>query len=232
MDFITIGTAAADETRAFQSLPSTFVGASGDDLTLMNCIIRAWEEIQTSRRDWFWMRTEFSGKSITDGTARYTASDWSLDSRFGDWVFTNPHSLAFPWTIYKASDGVAYERNLRFIEYGAWLDTFQHGTVVENDPIYVTASPAREACFGPVPDTTYTVKGVYRKSVQVLSADADVPELPSDYHRLIQHLAVMKFVGGDGDANVFALAKAEYDSLWSALLREQAPRLMIGDPLA
>lgn len=226
-----IGQAAERDTRAFGSISSTYVGASGDALDIWNAVIEAWIEIQNQRSDWRWMRTHFTGKSITDGTGTYAATDWSLTD-VAEWLTRGPGSRRVLWTIYKASDGVGYERELTPIEYDTWLYRYQRGTVVENDPVEFAITPDNSVAFGPVPDTTYTVAGSYRQTPQTLSADADEPNMPARFHDAIRHLAVTKYAAADGDPNVFAKALASYETIMADLRRDQTPRITLGPALA
>lgn len=173
------GTISGDAT------PSAVTGQSGRLLKVVNWVAKAWTEIQNLHDDWLWMRAEFSA-TTTAGAPRYTSSSFSL-TRFSRFI-TEPHGV----TIYKTATGVSDEGELRFIDWQTWRATYGRGTQVNNRPRDYTISPAGEFCVGPVPDDTYTLRGEYQKSAQVLAANTDIPELPdTSLHSVIVWKALM-----------------------------------------
>ncbi len=163
-------------------------GQSGRPLKMVEWVNEAWLRIQRKRRDWFWMRAETT-KTLTAGTARYAggSAPWSI-TRFGE--FIDDTDDLQPFSLYVTATGESDEHVLGQISYEAWYEKYARGpgllTANRHRPIEYAISPAGEVCFGPVPDaSTYTVRLIYQKSPQTLSADGDIPELPTHYHDLI-----------------------------------------------
>ena len=193
---------------------------------------KAWEDIQNSRPDWRWMQGELEDGEITASTARYTSASFSL-TRWADWIVDlETHDSDQIWTIYKQSVGVSDERPLRWIDWLTWRRRYGRGEQEENYPVEYTVSPAGEICFGPIPDTTYLVSGLYHKSPQALSADGDTPEMPSRFHRLIVYKALILLAEHDEAEVQIATANRGARELMAALERDQLPPVRFGEALA
>lgn len=181
MNFLQLCQRTAQESGTIpgDTSPSTVTGQSGRLLKVVNWTSTAWTNIQNLHDDWLWMRTEFSGNTSA-GSARYTSGSWAI-ARHARWI-TDPHSV----TIYNAAIGVADEGEIAEIPWEAWRSRYGRGAQILNRPKEYAISPQGEMCFGPIPDATYTVRGEYQKSAQVLAANEDVPELPdSNLHTVI-----------------------------------------------
>lgn len=170
--------------------PTTVVSQAGELKRLVNWVANAYTDIQ-NRHDWRWLRSTFTfNTTASDDT--YAATDaavtdsrlsaaiarfkcwWSLD---GD-GYSNVKS-------YLTSGGVGSEAYLQYIPWNYFRDIYKKGTQTNGQPIHFTVDPQNNLVLGPKPDGTYTVTGEYQRSAQTLAADADVPEMPADYHMLV-----------------------------------------------
>lgn len=212
------------------SLPTAVTGQSGRLLKIVNWVAAAWLDIQTAKDSWQWMRDEFSSGVIVAGTARYSPTTLGL-TRHRRWLPDTPDYLSM--SIYKTSDGAAYERPLKQISFPQFRSMYARGTHDQGTPAHWASAPDGELCLGPTPDAAYTISGEYWKSAQTLSANTDTPELPSDYHMLIVWRALINIAGFDEAKATLDYAKLKHDPLWNDLCRTQLPEISFGHgPLA
>jgi hypothetical protein len=211
------------------SQPSTVVAQTGRLLLIVNWTAKAWLNIQDMRSTWRWMRKSFSGET-TAGIANYSAAGWSINS-FRNWII-NPDESDI--TIYKTALGVSDESRLQYLDWSVFRRRYKIGAQTNNRPIHYTVGPNNNLHFGPAPDAAYTVQGEYYKAAQNLSANADIPEMPEDFHRLIVWDALILLHGHD--EGEFARGNAVQNRLvlLDALERDQLPPIKIGlaGPLA
>lgn len=221
---------AVRECGVSSTVPATAQSQTGEMARLAKWVIQSWTELQESRSNWRWMRSEYT-LSTTSGDDDYLYSDCtdSIDSaaisRFGRWI---------PYThkIYLASAGVGTQRYLIDQDWYAFQQVYKLGTQNNGYPAWISIDPRNHLRLGPKPDGTYTVTGDYQKSAQVLSANADEPEMPSQFHQLIVYMAMEKYAGYSGATEVWTRAKNEAKSMRLALEREQLEVPGFGYPLA
>lgn len=202
---------------------ASVAGVTGRADKLVNWIASAWTDIQ-NQRDWNWMKAEYTS-ALAVGTKRYTYSSFSL-TRFRKWVTDTPFWL--PVTLYDDDIGVSDEAPLTQIPYDLWRTKYDRGTQTNSRPVEYAISPANEMCFGPVPNDDYVVKGEYWKSAQVLSANADTPEMPSDLHKIIVYRAMVLMGESDESASTIQVAQNEYRRMFHNLCAVSLPNIETG----
>lgn len=205
--------------------PLSVSGQTGLLLQIVGWVADAWTEIQNKRNAWSWMHAPWSG-TLTAGTGVYTAGSFGL-ARHGRWIGDDPVTRRYPTTLYLQAAGIADERPIFAIGYDDWLARYGRGVQVAARPVHYAVSPANELCFGPVPDAAYVARGRYTKSAQVLAANADTPECPTQFHDVIVHRARMKLAAHDEAPQQFQAAESEYNLLMGQLERHQLPALGI-----
>ena len=93
----------------------------------------------------------------------------------------------------------------------------------EAEPSVVARDPSDNTLyFNPV-DDSYTIVGYYWTVAESLSADGDVPSIPTPYHKLIVYRAVADFAAFMGNAGLFQLYNQKASSLMGKLLRNYNP---------
>lgn len=204
---------------------STVATVSGRAEKLVSWTNKAWRNIQNERRDWLWMRDEFSG-ALSIGAGRYTAASFTIDDRFSEWM--EDSDFFRPITIYDPLIGVADEGELSQIDFAQWVNKYDRGSQDNNRPVEWAISPTLELCFGPIPDAEYVVRGHYQKSPQTLVANLDVPEMPVKFHDLIVWEAGRLLNIADGAPTETAADAFEALRLRNQLEREQLPPIRIG----
>jgi hypothetical protein len=211
--------------------PPTVTGQSGRLRRLVNWTNDAWRAIQNQRSHWQWMRGEFEGQTV-GSTQRYAGSVF-VPSRFADFVYTGSPSEGGV-SLFRTSDGPDGEGPLAYL---AWPDFHQvllrgANRSREGRPSHFTITPAGELALWPTPDAAYTVRGLYRKDVQTLSADGDVPEMPSRFHDLIVWKALIYLAAYDESVVQEPRWRLEAARIMSELERDQLPRITVTGPLA
>lgn len=133
---------------------------------------------------------------------------------------------------YLQSAGVSGEGWLVFLPWSYFRSVYKIGTQNNGLPTHFTIDPQNNLLLGPKPDGVYVVSGEYQMSAQVLAADADTPEMPSDYHQLIVYYAMRKFASNSVAPEVMSRAVAEGNRLLRQLELDQLPPMPIAAPIA
>lgn len=232
MDFLTLCKQAASDAgtvAGFQTV-TTVAGLTGRAAQLVGFVRDAWIDIQNERNDWLWMRRRFGPVALTPGTKTYSAAALGV-ARLGEWLGDRPAFRTF--SIYDPDQGVASESEITQVAYDRWIERYARGSHDAQMPREWAQAPNRDIVVGPTPDKAYRLSGEYRLAAQILSADADVPEMPDQYHRIIIPRAIRLAASSDEAWQALADKSNQYAELRSALVREQTPNIsMWGPPLA
>lgn len=146
----------------------------------------------------------------TDDAAAITRfRAWDLDGRE-------------PPLIYLSSDGAVTERELAVWDFSDFRYRFIRATHTAAYPGAITAKVDDKLFLGPTPDAIYRVTGNYWKNIQQMTVDADIPEMPADFHMAIVYRALVKY--GFDSVSPEILSRAEFDGarLWESLVNNQS----------
>lgn len=224
----------ARESGTFPTIgePATTVGATNRSLRVVNWTRTAYNQIQRSRRDWRWLRTDFSG-TTTSGLQSYAPAAMGIDSRFGKWIHTGDKGRA-AFTIYLTATGQADERFLEFMHWEDFRNSVLFGGSASTTgyPHYISVNDQNELVLYPTPDDTYTLKGRYVKGLQTLSADADIPEMPADFHEAITWKALLLLGQFDEAVQQDPSWRMNYNAVYDMLVKDQTPMIRQAEPLA
>lgn len=215
--------------------PAAVTGQTGDLERIVEWYAQTYIEIQ-NRHDWLWLRSTWTVDTASnDDTYAYgDVTDSRLSAvitRFKRWWLYDVDG--FPNVkCYLTSAGVSGEKYLLPLPWASFRDLYKRGTQTNNAPVHVTVDPQRNLLFGPKPNAIYTVTGEYQMSAQVLAADGDTPEMPSDYHQLIVYKAMEKYGGFSAASEVLHRAITEGNRLMRQLERNQRPECGLAGPLA
>lgn len=211
--------------------PTAVTNQTGEAKRLVDWASQSYVDIQNKHRgNWRWLRSEFS-LSTSSGDDEYAYGDATdtiasaTISRFARW------HLDGTTKIYLTSAGVGTQNFLTPINWPAFQTMFKIGSQTSSYPGFVAADPRRKLRLGPKPDAAYTVTGDYQKSAQILAADADEPEMPSDFHMLIVYEAMKKYAAFHGAPEVWTAAREEYFRMMRDLEVDQLPVPSFGNPL-
>lgn len=221
------------ETGYGSSGPTAVTGQAGYHLQAVEWIAEAYTELQ-NRTNWRWLRKEFTLET-TDGDYSYAYGDCtdvptdSAITRFKSWQFQDRWN---PPKCYLQSSGQGTEYPLTYIPWESFQYIYRLGTREEGAPSMISIDPADNIVLGPTPNDTYVITGEYNRSAQVLAADGDTPELPSDLHMLICYLAMEDFGLYDLSDESLQRARIKGRRLLRQLEVQQAPKMRKAGPLA
>lgn len=209
--------------------PSTVLNQTGQMNRAVNWVKNAWIELQNEQPNWRWMRSEFSISTVADTDAyAYSDATDSIDSatieRFARW-----------WTddfqIYLTSAGIGTRHSIPYLDFRQWRQIYLTGNQTSQYPAIISIDPRNKIRLGPPPNDIYAVTGEYQKSAQVLAADADVPEMPTQFHQLIVARALMRYAGNSAAPEVYATAQDVENLLLPSLIADQLPEPQFSGPL-
>lgn len=204
-------------------LPATVSGATGETLRLVNWVRRAWNMIQARSTAWNWLQADFSFNT-TAGVRAYTPAAAGLTTRFRSW---DQGSLR----CYLAATGVSDEQFLVDWDYGILRDTYLYGSQSTNQsrPVVFAVRPEDKALvLADIPDAVYTIRGRYAKGPQTLTLDADIPECPEEFHRVITYRALMMYGAYEAAGEVVQEGTSNYRQLMLRLADECLPDITLG----
>lgn len=229
MNRLTLAQSLREKCGITGSGPSTTLSQTGEMLRVVNWIDEAWLQIQTLSDWWQWMRTDFSFDTIA-AQREYapTASPLSL-TNFARWYIEPDHS----WRAYLVSAGKSTEQFLvEEPNYEVYRDTYLFGEEMTGAPRVFSINPVNKAIsLAPKVDGIYRVYGSYQKGPVAMTADADIPGLPTRFHMLIVYRAMMLYAAYEAAPEVQAEGAGNYKSMLSRLKRDQLPAFSIGGPL-
>ncbi|MET0651004.1 MAG: hypothetical protein ABWY63_00700, partial [Hyphomicrobiaceae bacterium] len=170
------------------------------------------------------------------GTQRYAATSFTDEnsgtpvSRFSQWGFKGDGS-DMGMSMYLTSEGNAAEGPLRWIDWEYFYQWHLRGEQIPAKPQVYSLTNDNQLIVSPVPDAVYTLRGKYRKGNQILAADADVPEMPVDFHTVIKDAALCYLEGFDEGPRI-PVNRLRMLPNWSMLELHQLPRVRWGGSLA
>lgn len=217
---------------ASSTWPSTTVSQTGQALDAVTWLNDAWVEMQRDK-DWRWMRSRFTVNTV-DGDDTYAYGDCTdvLTSvpitRFAKWLITDPEN---PPTAYLTSAGLTGNYYLTFVSWERFRAIYRIGVVQEGPPLHITIDPQDNIVVGPEPNDIYTILGEYQRSAQNLTADADVPELPADFHLLLAYEALLIYGTDQAATEQIAQAENRGGTLKRNLMTYQLPPWKRGRPM-
>ncbi len=221
---------AVDSGTFEDGQPATVTDQTGRLGLIVRWIGIAWTSIQTAHANWQWMQSEFSGSTIASQQRYIGNTDFSVE-RF-DRFLCRQNEKEDRFTIYDPSIGLSDEGLLICLPWQDFYPTYTLGAQTTTKPTHFSIDPSGQMALWPVPDKVYTVRGPFMKTVQVLSAGTDTPEMPSHFHRLIVEVAFELLNTHDESLNQYPLYKMQRMVRFGQLERDQLPRITLGSSLA
>lgn len=213
---------------------------SGEQLRFKGWVDAAWNELQTQRDDWQWMRSN----SETGGGVSFVPVAGQPFCDFG----TGSGKLGIQSTVF---GGKWVERSFRnyvtttgkvseifmdmLYDIDRWRDGYYYGAQrnVQTRPVVLAIAPNRALLVGPPSDGSYTVYGDYYTAPLTMSNDTDLPTgLPPSYHMLVVYRAMMYYGEYEPAPEVFDRGSRLYEELLRELDQNYGPKVGIGGALA
>lgn len=237
MDFLALCNQVASDSATFdEGAITSVVGQTGRKAKVVRWTNMAWRSIQNAHVAWLWMQSEFS-LATTNGTQRYagtSATDTIAGAsvtRFAEWI--NRGLGENRVRLYDSTLGLSDIGPLRFVPWEEFYAKRVNTSAANGKPTMFSIDPANKLCLSPVPDSAnYVVVGPYRKSVQTLAVDADVPEMPADFHDVISSVATSFLHLHDEAGQVLPLWKLRENNDFCRLEHRQLPPITFSGPLA
>jgi len=207
--------------------PTTVVSQTGDMERLVNWTNAAWLDIQSAHRDWDWLRTSLTPFATVAGQQTYApTTDLSLTD-FGMWDRDS-------FRVYDTAAGIGSETPLTYMPYDLWRDSFLIGALrsTTSRPTIVTVAPNNSLGFGPITAAGYSIVGDYYKIPTEMSADANIPVLPTQYHLAIVYRAMMHYGAYYGATEVYQRGEIEFAKLMLRMTSDRLPDMLWGGTLA
>jgi hypothetical protein len=222
---------AADSGTVFGTLPTTVVAQTGRLGRIVGWVQDAYTDIQRRRDTWNWMQAEFEEPLIISQQS-YAGSDFSLTRLDRFRLKGNDDEPLL--SIYDPDIGVSDEGFMIPMEWRAFRNAFLVGgsRSTTGKPTRASVSPSGDLYVFPTPDKAYKIHGTYSKTLQTLSVDADVPEMPARFHDLIKWQALLYLGEADESLVQIPLWLRNYNRLYGDLEDHQLPEMTLGGPLA
>lgn len=230
---------ASESGTVSGTYPTAVTGQTGRLAKIVRWTNQAWRSIQNAHAEWRWMQSQFSG-SLADGTQAYAATSFddvgtgSSITRFAEWIYDGS-GLEARFSVYDPSVGVSDETILHYLDWNDFYRLRMRGAVSteEDRPAFFTIQPADNKLYvSKIPDKTYTIRGLYRKSPQELSADGDTPEMPARFHDLIVDIAVEYLDTHDEGGQRIPLLRLRRFEKFNQLERDQLPKVRLAGTFA
>lgn len=216
--------------------PSAITSQTGQLKRLVDWVADGWVDLQNRHGNWQWLRSEWSvntvagddtyaGTDCTDTIASATVTRFSKFWTHDEEGYPNVKG-------YLQASGVGTERWLEFLPWADFRARYKIGTQNNGQPMHFTIDPRRALVIGPKPDAVYVLSGEYQKSAQTLAADADVPELPADYHDLLVFYAMQRYGANSVAQEIYVRGATESRRMLIALEANQLPAMSMAGPMA
>jgi len=207
--------------------PVTTINQTGQLGDIVRWVKNSYKEVQNRNGGhWRFLRHGFT-LTTADSDDTYAFGD-AVDSttasaitRFSQWRFAD---RAAPPTIYLQSAGVGTQNWLIYSQWEPFKQIYKISTQVDSYPAHITVDPQDQILLGPVPNGIYVVTGEYWRSAQILALDADVPEMPVQFHDLITWYAIENYGYLEAAPEVLARAKQKKRTFMRQLEANQLER--------
>ena len=183
--------------------------------------------------EWRWLRHPFTFDTVADDDEyAYTdvtdVSASAVISRFNKWHLASPINTP---KAYLTSGGIGSQYRLTFIDWDDFSSIYKIGSNPSAAPQFITIDPQDNIVLGPPPSGVYTVTGEYYRAPQILAANADTPEMPSQFHRLIVFAAMKQYALSNVAVEFDSSANYNYNRLMTQLDNNQGPTIKFGGAL-
>lgn len=203
--------------------PTTVVGQTGLYKEIADWVADAYRDIQQENSQWLF-RQGAGNFQLTSGVGTYSKA--TIQALIADYERIYPYRNGDVQFITATG---TYSRetvnNCYYIPYEKWGGVMAINFAVNAPaapPVYFTVAPDESLIFWTVPTLgVISVQFQYTKTVQLLTADTDIPMWPSEWHDAIAWRAIRYWSVVRESANKFALADAELQRVMASMRTTQ-----------
>lgn len=235
MTYLELVQEAMRESGVSTEIPSALSGVTGITDKFKRWVASSWKELQLERPDWYFRGEEqviqnIVSTSLDEGVRVPTSL--MPNTAVPSWNFV----LRYDIYIRLQGDNTDAPSLLTFIPWNKWREGYGRSDArleyneqesQEGRPTRFTIAPTGEMWINPIPDDTYEIQLFGPKTLQELSADADEPFLPENYHDMIVWRAVREYGMYHQDVAVAERARANYIPYKKALDEEYLPQMTL-----
>jgi len=218
----------ASEVGVSGSGPAAVTAQTGEAARLVNWIASAWLDIQRLHTDWsFLLVSPGVSFATVAGQTLYTPTETGITAGvLGQWKRDT-------FRCYRTADGTSTEIFLPYLPYDQWRDLYQYGSLRTTNvqPTVMTIAPSF-AIGLQTPLAGYTVTGDYYTAPVTMTADADVPSIPTQYIMAIVYRAMMDYGAFESAPEVYQRGDQKFTVLRAAMERSRLPEILTVGALA
>ena len=198
--------------------PATTIGQTGEMGRVVDWIDTAYEEIQDKHPDWEFLRNDFTFQTIAS-TSTYLPSAVALPEH-ASWKQDS-------FRAYLTSTGTNDEMWLNYYPWDTFRDAFMFGSnrSTPGKPTEFSVRPNKAVELWPIPALIYSITGEYYKRPQVMSANADEPLFPREFHMAIVWKALMYYGTYENAPEAYTTGQNNYDRILRKLEVDQLPSI-------
>lgn len=223
MNFIELVRRVKLESGRLTAGPASIASAQGRDLMIANWVQAAWKQIQEMPRNWAWKRKTASARPLQIGVGAYAPADLSITD-FGEW--RADERSAYRPRVFPPGQPGAYTL-LSWMAYDLFQATFLRDDQRPGIPQYWSVAPGGGLLLGPVPDRDLVLTADYFSGTQELTADTDVPAMPSRHHMVIAWRALQQVAMFDAAPELVQRAAMNYATELDDLVDKQAEPMKV-----
>lgn len=223
LNFLALAQRAYRESGLTGAGPTSVLNQTGRNQDMVNWVLQAHEEIQTSRPDWKFDWAQGTFNLTIDDDQYNPTTDFGVVGGVREFLRTGAYS-------YPTANGV---NGRLFLEYVEW-ERFRQLIipVVPGQPVAFCVRPDGDVQYYPRPNVAITAVHEYYRNPQTLATDIDIPRQPEWSHMAIVWKTVMISCGKTKDWSRFDTAEENYEAIYQRMLREQTPQLITAGALA
>ena len=204
----------------------TTSGQTGEAARFTGWINSAYVDIQSSKEDWEWMRSDVTFNLVAEQYS-YTPTEAGIGATFANWKRNS-------FRCSTSGNNYGDEQLLNFMDWTTFRDLYQYGNMrtTYSRPVVLSVKPNKDLAFGPSPDQAYVINAEYYTKPVEFSSDSDEPALPDRFHMLVVYRAMMFYGGYEAAPEVYQRGEFEFKRLMDRLTLDQLPTTVSGPPLA
>lgn len=202
--------------------PTAVSSQTGELGRIVSWITTADEDVQRLHNDWRFMVGSFTLPTVAADNSYAPADCSPTVTNLRDW---KRDSIK----IYLTS--TADETKLARLDYQEWYDQYNLGSQTNQRPRHYAVGNDLSLKLGQTPDVVYQISGEYHKSVTTMTADANTPVYPSEFHILPVYLGMMMYGRYTGANEIYQDGEIRYKRMIKQMERTQLPEISMWEPL-